>query len=409
MDTREKFDSIVADRSLHPRRRQARVNHLLLDKAEAGARLAKDIVAEAAAEVPVSYAANFLAGLPAHGEEKNLALRELVTRQPDWAASGARLVEFADNETFERLERYAVHGARGPGALSIVYELAQHFPDRMRQYRKEIAQYDVDDLLLPGAPDEWVKDLLTQYRRTEDASAAVRLSYVRTDAARDALVTLLNSAPSGKTGFFAALLESAGVFADSREASTYPGSYRGLLGDEAQSPHPMGGVPKGPVPMSVADKKTAERILELRRAELPFTAEGEFDPIFFWYEGSQLPGHVYVKLTDRGCEGLATPMGESKDTCELITAHGGAVLEPEHHPYGLGGAAVKGTARIQVGGYPHWRAPERFPRCGECGAGMKFIASVDSGITSFAQLTFSGILYAFWCERCNVTCTHSQL
>jgi len=54
------------------------------------------------------------------------------------------------------------------------------------------------------------------------------------------------------------------VFADTREASTYPGSYRGLLADERQSPHEMGGVPPGLVPMSVADKRMAERILEWR-------------------------------------------------------------------------------------------------------------------------------------------------
>jgi hypothetical protein len=102
-------------------------------------------------------------------------------------------------------------------------------------------------------------------------------------------------------------------------------------------------------------------------------------------------------------------MGPSQDTHALITEHGSVVLEQERHEYGLGGAAVTGTARIQVGGYPHWRAPERFPRCAECGLGMKFIASVDSGVTSFAKFAFSGILYAFWCERCNVACTHSQL
>jgi len=351
----------------------------------------------------------FLAALPGHREEKNTALRELVTRQPDWYGAVANLVEFAHDDSFERFERYAVHGARGPGALSIVYELAQHFPDRMLQYRKEIAQYDVFDLLLPGAPDDWVKELFAQYRRSENASTAVQLSYVRTDAARDALVAMLKSAPSGKRGFFSALLESAGVFADTREASTYPGSYRGFLTDERPSPHEMGGVPPGPVPMSVADKRTAERVLELRRADLPFDVAGKFDPIFFWYEGRQPPGYVYVKLTDEGRKGLMTPMGESKDTRELITAHGGVILEQERHEYGLGGAAVAGTARIQVGGYPHWRAPERFPRCAECGSGMKFITSVDSGITSFAEFAFHGILYGFWCERCNVACTHNQL
>jgi hypothetical protein len=403
MDTRETVDSLLADRSVRPRERQAHLNRLLRGQGEDGVRFAAGAVAEATSEAGASYVANFLAGLPGHREEKNAALRELITRHPDWSAAVANLVEFADDDSFALLERHALHDARAPGTLSIVYELAQHFPDRMRQHRQQIAQYEVFDLLLPGAPDDWVTELVTDYRRTGNAYSAVRLSYVRTDAARDALVTMLGHAPAGRTGFFAALLESAGVSADTREASTYPDSYRGLLGPEGESPHEMGGVP-----MSVVDKQTAERILELRRAGLPFPVEGNFDPIFLWYEGSDPPEYVYVKLTAAGREGLMTPMGAPKDSRALITAHGSVVLEPERHEYGLGGAAVTGTARIQVGGYPQWQEPELFPRCAECGLGMKFIASVDSGNTSFAQLMFSGILYAFWCERCNVACTHCQ-
>ncbi len=402
-------ESTVADRALSFDQKQERINRLLLEQREEGVRVAVVAVVDATSEIVAAYAANYLAGLPGFVEEKNAATRELLARHPEWSAAIANLVEFADDENLERLVRYAVHGSHAPGALSIVYELAQHFPDRMRPHRQEIAPYDVFELLLPGAPNDWVKELLTNYRRDGAGHWAILLSYVRTDAARDALVTLLNGAPSGKEAFFAALVESSGVFADSREASTYPASYRGFFTDASVSPHQLDGVPRGAVPISPVDKRPSERILELRRGDLPFEVGGTYDPIYFWYEGSHPPGHVYVQLTKEGRKGLMTPMGVANESHELVTASGSAFLAKERHPYGLGGPAVTGSARIQVGGYPQWRATERFPRCPACGRGMRFLASVDSGLTSYGRFAFPGILYGFWCERCDVACTHRQL
>jgi hypothetical protein len=409
METTEKIQKVLSDRSIGVDVTQQRIDRLLREEGAAGARLAVATVIEAKSEVMASFPANFLAGLPGHREEKNAALRGLMTRQPDWSAAVANLVEFADDENVERLIHFAVRSPDGPGVSSIVYELAQHFPDRMRAHRSQIEPHDVYELLLPGAPEDWVAEIVTNGQRTGDGKFATQLSYVRTNPARNALITLMNRAPSSSRQFFAALVESSGVFADTRGPSTYEESFRGFLTDGSQSPHKMGGVPPGPVPVSIVEQKPAERILELKRDALPMRVGGTFDPIFFWYEGRLPPGHIYVKLTKEGREGLMTPMGTGgHDSFEFVTARGSLALEKERHAYGLGSEAVAGSARVQVGGYPHWRTPETFPRCPGCGKGMKFVASVDSGLTPFGGLAFDGTLYGFWCEACDVACTRRQ-
>jgi hypothetical protein len=39
---------------------------------------------------------------------------------------------------------------------------------------------------------------------------------------------------------------------------------------------------------------------------------------------------------------------------------------------------------------------------------MRFVASVDSGLTPFGRLGFRGILYGFWCDTDAVADTRHQ-
>lgn len=97
-----------------------------------------------------------------------------------------------------------------------------------------------------------------------------------------------------------------------------------------------------------------------------------------------------------------------QQTRELFPEQLALQLVPKSFSRGRGGNALPGFAQHQVGGFPHLIYPERFPRCPLCNQGMKFLASIDSGITIVAALQFSGTLYCFWCDECSVACTVAQ-
>ncbi len=84
-------------------------------------------------------------------------------------------------------------------------------------------------------------------------------------------------------------------------------------------------------------------------------------------------------------------------------------MKLEEYPikYGRGDLAVPGYSYHQVGGYPQLMKWKSFPKCPVCG-GMKFLVSIDSGMTPFGRLGFNGILYGFWCDDCAVSCTYHQ-
>lgn len=400
---------VLADRKLPPMERQVRFNRELLARGDEGARIALETAARNEDVEQAVMAARFLAGLPGLTDQKNAVIEELLTREMQASAPVATLIQHAKDEIVEQLAEYASAAVPKPGALTIAYELARNFPDLMRERRKMFGARGLFELLLPGAPDHWVATLVKKYRRDANGQWAIWISYVRTDAARDALVTLHQAAPSGRQNFFAALLESAGVFADTREPSTYQPSFRGFVVAPGKSPHLVGGEVEGKVPISPINKLPAERIVEWRQRELPFEVGGQFDPIYFWHEDHHAPGHVYVQVTAEGLKGVMTPMGPAGNAHRLVSVPGSVVLVKDRHSFGIGGAAVKGLGRIQVGGYPQWLVPERFPRCGVCGMSMRFLCSIDSGLTSYARLAFAGILYGFWCESCSVACTYRQL
>jgi hypothetical protein len=101
-------------------------------------------------------------------------------------------------------------------------------------------------------------------------------------------------------------------------------------------------------------------------------------------------------------------MTDQKGGTDLIP--GNLALQLEEYPFqrGYGGIALPGFSRHQVGGYPSWIQFERFPRCPICSQGMKFLVSIDNGMTPFGRLKFEGILYGFWCDECSVSCTYRQ-
>jgi hypothetical protein len=203
------IDEVLSDRSLSGAQRQKRVDEFLKERGEEGIRIALEAIADARSEVSAAYAANFLAKQPGVEEGTNNAMLALLAREPRWIGAIASLVRFADKRTLEVLVARVREHPGSPGAHSVAYRLAEHFPARTREHRKQFANHGLFDLLLPGAPDSWVRTLAKQYRRTRDGLVAIRLAKIGTDRAREALSKLASEATSSRKQFFAALLKEA--------------------------------------------------------------------------------------------------------------------------------------------------------------------------------------------------------
>ncbi|MBJ7297453.1 MAG: hypothetical protein JHC73_14305, partial [Dolichospermum sp.] len=163
-----------------------------------------------------------------------------------------------------------------------------------------------------------------------------------------------------------------------------------------------------PVPKCPVTDTPANRILTLDISQLDLDLESGYNPSFFWYESGYSPGCIYVQFTEKGIKGLMTPMTDGEVGNDLIP--GELALKLEEYPLksGRSGIANPGFSNHQVGGYPNWINFESFPRCPICSQGMKFLVSIDSGMTPFGKLGFNGILYGFWCDPCAVSCTCHQ-
>jgi hypothetical protein len=60
----------------------------------------------------------------------------------------------------------------------------------------------------------------------------------------------------------------------------------------------------------------------------------------------------------------------------------------------------------RVGGLPSWVQEEGHPMCPRCGHAMPFLMQLDSGLQAVDEgyvRWCSGLLYAFWCDRCKVS------
>ncbi|MBD2504561.1 hypothetical protein [Anabaena azotica] len=291
---------------------------------------------------------------------------------------------------------------------NIIFEVAQYFPEKLHPFASQIDDEYLQELILPGGPDSWVDDLVNKYRQDEDPQHLKALSWFRTDKALDALITLSKAIPEEDLEAVYAYIENSGVFPDSRLASVYFQNYRGYVVARNESPHHMGGSFPHPVPKCPITDTPANRILTLDKSNLNLDIESQYNPSFFWYESGYPPNCIYVQFTENGVKGLMTPMTDGEVGTDLIP--GKLALKLEEYPlkYGRAGTATSGFSNHQVGGYPVWMRFQRFKRCPVCGQGMKFLVTIDSGMTPFGKLGFNGILYGFWCDPCAVSCTYQQ-
>jgi hypothetical protein len=250
---------------------------------------------------------------------------------------------------------------------------------------------------------------LLAWRERRDLTALEQISFIRTDDAREALLRLRDEVQGASMDLYEMLVENAGVFPDTRAPSVYPRTLMGLIGDRQVSRHHMGAGYGPLVPICPLCERPGVRVLTLARDTLPFEVSGAADPSLFWLPcDCDAVEYLYVRFTDQGIEGLVTGVGAPGDDEDWLP--GRVALELLDHPnqYGRSTDAIPGQSEHQVGGYPPWVQTDRFPRCAECGQGMRYLASVDSGKTAFGRMPFEGMLFGFWCDRDSISVTFEQ-
>jgi hypothetical protein len=354
-----------------------------------------------------TYPANYLALLPNVKREKQQVVEYLLNNK-HLIIAAANLVKYMPDELVNKLINEYFKDPSPSEFYNIIFEVAQFFPEKLHEFASQIEDEYLKESILPGGPDSWVEDLVKKYRQDQNPEHLKTLAWFRTDKALDALLTLARTVPEEYLKNVYAYIESSGVFPDTRFASVYFKNYHGFVVSRDESPHHMGGNFPHPVPKCPVTDKPADRILTLDVSQLDLDLESGYNPSFFWYESGYSPGCIYVQFTEDGIKGLITPMTDGEVGTDLIPGELALKLEEYPMKYGRAGAATAGYSNHQVGGYPSWIKFERFPRCPICSKGMKFLVSIDSGMTPFGKLGFDGILYGFWCDPCAVSCTYQQ-
>ncbi|MBD2768909.1 hypothetical protein IC235_13525 [Hymenobacter sp. BT664] len=355
-----------------------------------------------------SYPANYLALLPNLQKEKRKVVENILDSKPYLMSAITNLVKQLPDDVIERLIDDYFKDSSSSDLYNVIFEAASFFPEKLHTHAPRIEHKYIKELILPGGPDSWVDDLVNEYLKNKSPEYLKQLAGLRTDKALDALLTLAPRVPEEDLAQLYAYIESSGVFPNTRLASVYFQSYRGYVVSRGESPHHMGGSFPHPVPKCLVTNTPANRILTLDVSQVDLEIESAYNPSFFWYESDYSPDCLYVRFTEDGLQGIATPMTDGEVGTGLIPGELALKLEAYPLKYGRGGSAVPGYSNHQVGGYPSLMRFERFPRCAVCGKGMRFLVSIDSGMTPFGRLGFDGILYGFWCDDCAVSCTYRQ-
>ena len=409
------LNDILQDSSLTVNKKEEKISKLLNSKPQKGVPEAVNFMLNTNNSSAASFPANYLALLPNFKIEKCQVVEHILNNQRNLLASASYLIPDMSDLIVKRVLNEFFQDSSDSGMFNLAFMVSKYFPEKLQDFSEQVEDIEseyrrnkIQKLMLPGSPDDKVDTLFKKYNEDGDIESLKTLAWIRTDRAISAMLILLPEIPDEERADFFAYIESSGVFPDSRLASIYFKNYRGYIVSRDESPHHIGGSYPYSIPMCPVTNVAATRILTLNTSQLDLGLKSPYHPTFFWYETDYPPDCLYVQFTENGTKGIATLMTNDKVGTDLI--RGELALKLEEYPLkeGYGGEAIPGFSRHQVGGYPHWINFERFPRCPSCGQGMQFLASIDSGMTPFGRLGFEGILYGFWCDSCDISCTYRQ-
>jgi len=220
---------------------------------------------------------------------------------------------------------------------------------------------------------------LLAWRERRELTALEQIRFIRTDEAQKALLRLRGDVPDESMHIYETLVENAGVFPDTREPSVYPRTLMGLVGDRQVSRHHMGAGYGPLVPICPLCERPGVRVLTLARDTLPFKVAGRPIRRYSGCPATATPSSTSMS----GSPIKASKVSSLRSGRRMTTRIGCPITSRSSCSTTRTNTAVRRTPSLavehQVGGYPPWVQTDRFPRCAECGQGMRYLASVDSG------------------------------
>ncbi|PSR68625.1 hypothetical protein C8258_08955 [Nocardia sp. MDA0666] len=400
------IESVLEEDSLPGRVKRQRIFDLLNVRPHLGAEVAARYLAETENEAGADYVAQYLALIPGMTAEKTRAAERLRRSQALTGAASWLVPWLPDDLLDAFITDYltASEPSESP-ARSVVYCIGLFHPQLLRPYGNRLEPLMVR-ALLSGGPDELADAFLELWEQTHTLPKLEALALIRTDHARELVRSARDTVdePSDWT----LLMQLAGTLPDTGQPSGFWPACMGFIADRQQSPHTVGGLFHGEVPVCLACGTPAEQVLKLAADSLPFALKN--DPSFFWYTcGCYSLESTTLRITPEGTHVYYGPSAPATDSTAMVPG-GERSLVLEHHPNqtGISDESTDESNQHQVGGLPNWITVDRHPRCPECGNYMPFLASIGGNLTPFGNLAFDGTLYGFWCDDCCVSSTKYQ-
>jgi hypothetical protein len=401
--TTSDVEGIATNPSLSVPEKSRRIAHLLGAQPDHGVATAVEVLLTTEDERVAAFVSDYLALVPDARQEKTRAAERLRTAGP-LVLAASRLVPWLPPALVDGfVTDYLKDPDPRSSLFSVMFEISTFWPERLRRHGDRIEHPSLQRGMLSGAPDPWVDDLVARWHDERDPDLLDSIARIRTDRAVEALLGLREEVDDPPR--WEGLVEMAGRLPDRGERSWYRPAFLGSLVERAA--HVMGGPFAGDVPLCPMCEAPAERVLTLDSASIEFGLT--HDPSFFWYTcDCGALDFTTVQLRPDGLRAFYVPQGGPSPGGKLVPGERGMLLEPHPNQTGVSIDATGGFSQHQVGGPPRWIEPRLHPRCPLCGTVMRFVASIDSGLTLFGRLGFRGILYGFWCDTDAVADTRHQ-
>jgi hypothetical protein len=410
MSTSEMVAGIAGDQSLSVRERVDRIALELSPSADRGLGAVVECLLETDDERISGFAAQYLALLPGAAPEKTRVAQRLQSSGLPIVRSAARLVPWLSDDVLrDFVGDYLQNPEKGSPLSSVAFNVAAYAPELLRPFAEGIENRSIHRGLLSGAPDELVDAFCEKWRReggVEDTALLESLALIRTSHAAEVIASVRDEVEDSHE--WERLLSLSGRLPDSDRSAGFRPALMGSVTGAGESPHVMGGSLGKNMPICLSCSAATERVLTLSAADLPFALSA--DPSFFWYTcDCGILDSVTVRLTSEGIEVYHGERGNSDPERRIVPGDLSLTLEPHRNQAGISMRATAGQSRHQVGGLPQWIRIEAHPHCPECEKSMPFLASVDSGPTPYGHMGFTGTLYGFWCDDCQVSVTEFQV
>lgn len=346
-----------------------------------------------------TYLMNYLSIIPYFSKEKQEIVEYILKEKIDLVIAVVNLVKHMPEETIKLIIDKYLKFPDLPGVIDAFFEVAVYFPHVTRDFESNITDEFVFEALLPGRSDRLVDDLFYEYKKTKHPLFIRYLSRVRTDKSRDLLLKLQNDTNNKKTLY--PYIENSGLFSENMKSCVYDQSYMGFVVSREEGSHYLGDITS--VKCSKCDKE-ASHIITLNMDELKFDTVSGINPSFFLFDCDCNETYNFVHINDINNMDSKT----TRKTTDFVPISSALLLVKHPNQFGRGMDAIPGFANHQVGGYPPWIDIKPFPKCPNCHNGMKFLVSIDSGMTPFGEMNFDGIIYGFWCDICAISTTYLQ-